>query len=208
MSEKPAYKTLGKRGAAEVAEKRSRFLAVAEPAADEEAAKAVLNRVRKEHYNANHNVYAYVIGQNGGHVRYSDDGEPSGSAGGPVLTVLKGQGVVNTIVVVTRYFGGTLLGTGGLTRAYGQAAKEAVEAAGVITCVLYDIYDLRLNYPLLSKFQYELGKKGFIVLNTVYTSDITLTVQTETAAAGELLKLAADLSGGSAEAAFMGRCYK
>ena len=203
-----SFKTLKTRGLVELIEKKSRFIGVAEPVTTEEDAASVLNRIRKEHNNANHNVYAYIIGNNGSHIRYSDDGEPSGSAAAPILNVLKGQGITNAIVIVTRYFGGTLLGTGGLVRAYGQTAKEAVTAAEVITCVLYDIYDVRITYPLLSRFQYELDKKGYSILNTSYTTDITLTVQCQSTLVDEFQRLAADLSSGSANVVLLEQCFR
>ena len=203
-----SYKTLSGRGEAEILERRSRFMALALPVEGEEEAGSVLAEVRKKHSGANHNVYAYITGKNGEHIRCSDDGEPSGTAGAPVLAVLKGQSITNAMVIVTRYFGGTLLGGGGLVRAYSLAAKEAVLAAGVAERILYDIYILRIAYPLLSKFQYEFGKRGYVILDAIYAADITLTVQTESAKSAEFIALAASLSGGAAEAVFEGQCYK
>lgn len=206
MSE--SYRTLAGRGEAVVVEKKSRFIGVAAPVDGVDEALLFLDGVRKAHPEAGHNVYAYVLGTKGENVRRSDDGEPSGTAGPPALAVLQGQGITNAIVVVSRYWGGTLLGTGGLVRAYGQAAKEAVAAAVVKELALHNVYTLHMPYQLLGKFQHELAKNEIEILDTVYTDLITLTVQTESKKSEAFLRLAADLSNGAVEAVFIEQGYR
>ena len=126
-----SYKTLRAPGEREFIINKSRFIGQGAPCRTEEEALAFLAQVRARHKDANHNCYAYIIGHNMGIMRYSDDGEPGGTAGLPIIEVMKARGVVDCAVVVTRYFGGVLLGAGGLTRAYARGSKEALDAAGV-----------------------------------------------------------------------------
>ena len=133
-NEQQAFLTLAGPAAAELVEKKSRFIGYAAPVADEAAALAFVQEIKARHRDATHNCYAYQAGDNDQFQRSSDDGEPSGTAGRPILEVIRGRGLKNTAVVVTRYFGGILLGTGGLVRAYGAAAKQALEAAVLVRC--------------------------------------------------------------------------
>ena len=123
--------TITNSGTDEIVEKKSRFIGYAEPVASEEEALAFIEKIRKKHYDARHTCYAFAIGNENTLLRFSDDGEPSGTAGKPILEVITGNQVVDICIVVTRYFGGTLLGTGGLVRAYTEAAKVALNAAGI-----------------------------------------------------------------------------
>ena len=127
------YRTVLGHGESEIVEKKSRFLAEVSHIDTEEEALEFIEKIRKKHYNATHHCYAYVLGERFELQRFSDDGEPGGTAGKPMLDVLTGEGIHDTVVVVTRYFGGTLLGTGGLVRAYSGAAKEGVLASTIIT---------------------------------------------------------------------------
>ena len=150
-------------------EKKSRFIATVRPVKTEEEAKAFIEEMKKKYWNATHNVFAYQIGERNELQRFSDDGEPQGTAGMPVLSVLKGEDIKDTAIVVTRYFGGTLLGTGGLVRAYGHSAKEGLLAAGIAELVLYWKYSVLAAYPDSGKVQYEILQDGhelfeFIVL--------------------------------------------
>ena len=131
MSAQLSYKTLRAENSAEFVINKSRFIGYGCPCETEEEALAFLARIRQKHKDATHNCYAYIIGLNSGIMRYSDDGEPGGTAGMPIIEVMKARGVVNCAVVVTRYFGGILLGAGGLVRAYAQGSKAALDAAGV-----------------------------------------------------------------------------
>lgn len=154
-----AYQTVEKEAIAEFTEKRSRFIGCAKPVKTEEEAVAFINSVKSKNWNATHNVYAYSI-REGQVKRYSDDGEPQGTAGIPVLDVLVKSGVVDTAVVVTRYFGGILLGAGGLVRAYSHGASIALERAGVITmrtCLIAEVCCHYSQYGRLSALIPESG---------------------------------------------------
>ncbi len=138
-------------GESEIVEKRSRFLGCLQPVETEAAARAHIESVKKRHYDARHNVYAYLL--RSGTQRYSDDGEPQGTAGQPILAVLQGAGVTDVCCVVTRYFGGVLLGTGGLTRAYSAAAKAALDVAGLRTLAPWRRIALQCPYPFFERLQ-------------------------------------------------------
>ena len=155
---KESYITVKSSAAAEITEKRSRFIASVKPVSTEDEALEFLNGLKQKYWNATHNVYAYIIEGNN-IMRYSDDGEPGGTAGLPVLEILKKEGLTNIIVVVTRYFGGVLLGTGGLVHAYSKSAKAGVEAAEIIEMVLCRRIDIDIDYTLLGKLQNELSKQ-------------------------------------------------
>ncbi|HIU94159.1 MAG TPA: YigZ family protein, partial [Candidatus Aphodomorpha intestinavium] len=127
-----AYRTVKQPGEAELVIKRSRFIGRCFPVADEQEALRLLEQVRRQHWDATHNCYAYSVGVSGACARYSDDGEPSGTAGLPMMEALRRSGVTDALVVVTRYFGGILLGAGGLVRAYSAAAAAAVRSAGEV----------------------------------------------------------------------------
>ena len=124
-------RTIAAGGQHEIEIKKSRFICTLARVESEAGAKAILEGLRKRYWDANHNCYAYTIGERGEHQKASDDGEPSGTAGVPMLEVLRRRDVVDTLAVVTRYFGGTLLGAGGLIRAYGQAVSDAIDAVGI-----------------------------------------------------------------------------
>ena len=140
------YKTILAQAEAEIVEKKSRFIATVRPVKTEEEARSFIEELKKKYWDATHNVFAYQIGERNEIQRFSDDGEPQGTAGMPVLNVLKGEDVKDTAIVVTRYFGGTLLGTGGLVRAYGKAAKEGLLTAGIAELVLYSRYFVTVDY--------------------------------------------------------------
>ena len=140
------YKILYKEGEAEISEKKSRFIAHIAPAQTEEEAQAFIEKIKKQYWDARHNCYAYVLGEDAGFQRFSDDGEPQGTAGKPILDIIMKSGIYNCLIIVTRYFGGTLLGTGGLIRAYQAASKEGLEHSTVLSvsdgvlaqmCLLY-----------------------------------------------------------------------
>ena len=151
------YITVKDEGRAEIVEKRSRFIANVLPVSSEEEALEYLNKLKQKYWDARHNVYAYIIRENN-IMRYSDDGEPSGTAGVPVLEILKKEELTDVIVVVTRYFGGILLGTGGLVHAYSKAAKEGIEAAQIQKMVLCRQIILKCDYNMLGKLQYEVNE--------------------------------------------------
>ena len=160
MNKGMVYKTVYGKGSAEIVEKKSRFIASVAPVSTEEEAIAFVNDIKAKYRDARHNVYAYVVKENN-ISRFTDDGEPSGTAGAPVLDVLLKEGITDAAIVVTRYFGGTLLGTGGLVRAYGKAAKDGVLNAKI--CEKIYCHELLITTP------YDLhGKIKYIVDNGDY----------------------------------------
>lgn len=171
-----SYKTILAQSDYEFIEKKSRFIATVSPVLDEQQAQAFIEQIRKKYWDAAHNVFAYQIGERNQIQRSSDDGEPSGTAGMPILELLKSEDIKNVVVVVTRYFGGTLLGTGGLVRAYGKTAKEGLIAAGIIEKILYQKYEVTVEYTLVGKVQYEILKGEHIIKDTLYTDQVTFIV--------------------------------
>ena len=170
------YRTVLGHGESEIVEKKSRFLAEVSHIDTEEEALEFIEKIRKKHYNATHHCYAYVLGERFELQRFSDDGEPGGTAGKPMLDVLTGEGIHDTVVVVTRYFGGTLLGTGGLVRAYQGAVKEGLQASTVITKRLGYRYEIGTDYTGLGKIQYILGQRQISVQDTQYTDKVLMKV--------------------------------
>lgn len=170
------YKTVYEGGEGEIVEKKSRFIAAVRPVSAEEEALAFIESVRKKNWNATHNCFAYVIGERSELARCSDDGEPNGTAGKPMLDVLQGEELRNTAVVVTRYFGGTLLGTGGLVRAYAQAVKAGLASSVIITKIRGVKLRIGTDYTGLGKIQYILGQKGLRILDSEYADNVKLEV--------------------------------
>lgn len=156
------YRTVLGHGESEIVEKKSRFLAEVSHIDTEEEALEFIEKIRKKHYNATHHCYAYVLGERFELQRFSDDGEPGGTAGKPMLDVLTGEGIHDTVVVVTRYFGGTLLGTGGLVRAYSGAAKEGLLASTIITRKYASKLEIRTEYTGFGKSSIFSHSRGFI----------------------------------------------
>lgn len=179
-------------------EKKSKFISHVMPVASEEQAIEYLNRIRSEYPDATHNVYAYVIDENN-IFRYSDDGEPGGTAGMPVLDTVRNMGLVDVIVVVTRYFGGTLLGTGGLVRAYSASAKQGLIASGVVERTMCNIVSVKTDYDLVGKLQYSFANSGYTVVDTVYENDVTFFIASPKADTDRLIKELVELTCGRAE---------
>lgn len=156
-------------------DKKSKFITHVLPVDNEEDALEFLKKMRSEYSDATHNVYAYIIDENN-IFRYSDDGEPGGTAGMPVLDVMRKDGIVDAAIVVTRYFGGTLLGTGGLVHAYSAAARMGIENAGVVMRTLCSCFAVTVDYDLARKVQYKIADGGYISEDTVYESRVTFKV--------------------------------
>mgnify|MGYP002537130179 CR=1 FL=1 len=169
-----SYKTTYKGGEAEIVEKKSRFIATVRPVESEEEALAFIAELKKKYWNASHNCSAFVVGENQELQRCSDDGEPQGTAGRPMLDVLLGETVHNTAVVVTRYFGGTLLGTGGLVRAYSKAVQEGLKSSVVIEKQQGYLLRMQTDYNGVGKIQYLLGQNGISVVDSSYTQEVEL----------------------------------
>lgn len=168
-----SYKTLKKSSFDEFVEKKSRFIGYACPVTSEQQAIDFINEISKKHYDATHNVYAYVLKDNNIR-RYSDDGEPSGTAGVPVLDVILKEGLTDVCVVATRYFGGTLLGTGGLVRAYTKSAKIGIDAGGILERKFCFGCEIKADYTLLGKIQSEIIEYGCIPDDVEYTDKVLI----------------------------------
>ena len=167
------YLVVEEAGQGEIVEKKSRFIAHVLPVESEEEAISHIEKIKKEYWDARHNCYAFVIGRNNEIQRFSDDGEPQGTAGKPILEVLLNGNIHNTLIVVTRYFGGTLLGTGGLVRAYGQSAKEGVRNAKVMYVCDGVGFQLMCDYNSIGKIKYIMAQME-IVAEEEYGADVVL----------------------------------
>ena len=167
-------KYLYRGGEGEIVEKKSRFIATVRPIETEEEALEFLGEMRKKYWDASHNCFAYVAGAHYELQRCSDDGEPQGTAGRPMLDVLLGEGIHNAAVVVTRYFGGTLLGTGGLVRAYSRAVQEGLRQSAVIEKEPGTLLGISTDYNGVGKIQYLLGKEGVRIVESQYTDKVEL----------------------------------
>jgi uncharacterized YigZ family protein len=163
-------------GYGELIEKKSRFIAYVHAIHSEEEAIAYISQIKKQYYDARHTCFAYTIGENREITRFSDDSEPSGTAGKPILDVLTGNHLYDTIITVTRYFGGTLLGTGGLVRAYGGATKIGLENAKIAKKINGQKISLSIDYTLLGKLQHLLAEENISILDTLYDTGVTLTI--------------------------------
>jgi uncharacterized YigZ family protein len=168
------YQIIEYGGMGEIEEKKSRFIANVSAAATEEEALAFIEAKKKEYWDARHNCYAYILGEQGQLMRFSDDGEPTGTAGKPILEVLVNSGIRNLVVVVTRYFGGTLLGTGGLVRAYTQAAQAGLAASKVCTMDYGYHVTAETDYNGIGRLQYLLGMRAIPIEASEYTEKVTI----------------------------------
>lgn len=191
------YLTLRGPGRAEIVVKRSKFIATASPVAAEQDAQAFVDEIRREFWDATHNVYAFVVGEHNEIARSSDDSEPSGTAGRPVLEVIRREDVHYCVVVVTRYFGGTLLGAGGLVRAYSGAAREGLHAAGIARAQPMREVLFVIEYPMLGKVQNHLAETGIDVVNVDYTERVTIRVMVRSDALDLFAKAMTELLSGA-----------
>ena len=189
------YLIPAKEGASEYIEKKSRFLGLIVPVTSEAEARAQLDAVKKREYDARHNCWAYIL--HSGQKRYSDDGEPQGTAGQPILNVLEREGVQDVLCVVTRYFGGILLGAGGLCRAYTKAAKDALDDAGISELRPWSVLQLDCPYALFERVKLELEKRGGVVTNSEYGAQIALTAALPEPGEAVFAKALQELSAGS-----------
>ncbi len=174
-----SYLTIKDEVSATFEEKKSIFIGHAKRVYNEEEARAFINKIKGQHKEATHNVYAYIIGENMGIQRYSDDGEPQGTAGIPVLEVIKKNGVTDIVVVVTRYFGGIMLGAGGLVRAYSKSAALAVKKGGIVLKVKGCRLDITIDYDLIGKVQYLCGQNSWIIEDIEYTDKVKIMLYSE-----------------------------
>lgn len=168
------YKTVYEGGEGEIVEKKSRFIATVRPVQTEEEALAFIEEMKKKYWDARHNCYVYSVGKNREYTRCSDDGEPSGTAGRPMLDVILGEDIYNVAVVVTRYFGGVLLGTGGLVRAYSKAVQEGLAGSLVIEKKKGISLKVTTDYTGIGKIQYIAGERQIPILDSEYTDKVIL----------------------------------
>lgn len=170
------YKSIHKFGRDEIIINKSRFIGSALPVNSEEEALEFIEKIKKEFRDASHNVYAYSIGENANLQRFTDDGEPSGTAGMPMLSVINLENLRNVAVVVTRYYGGVLLGAGGLVRAYTKGAKIGIENGLIVDKILYYEVSVKVEYTLLGKIENELTKNKFIIKDKMYEENVIINV--------------------------------
>ena len=193
-----SYLTIRSTGSDEVTIQKSRFIGLAAPCSSEEEAQAFIRSIREKYRDARHHCYAYVIGLNSGIMRYSDDGEPGGTAGMPMMDVLKNEGIVNCCVVVVRYFGGILLGTGGLVRAYTQGCKIALQAASVVRMELSVLRQCRVSYAAWNQIQYALQNLPVILDDVEYSDAVQFRICTRKKDMEETVRSLDNLTDGKA----------
>ena len=193
------YKTLHEFGMDEIIIEKSTFIGYAKPIKTEEEAIEFVNEIKKKHKDATHNVWAYTVGENMNIQRYSDDGEPQGTAGIPTLEVIKKEDLRDVVVVVTRYFGGIKLGAGGLVRAYTKGAKVGIEAGIVIEKVKYTEVKIKIEYTQLGRIQNEIMNLGFKVKDTIYSEDVEIIVYSKIEDVQSLIDRMIDITSGTAD---------
>lgn len=176
--------------------KHSRFMGHAEPVRDEREARDLLARLRAAHPGAGHHAFAYRLGRAGETARFSDDGEPGGTAGRPIMEVLLREAIVDAVAMVSRVFGGVLLGSGGLTRAYSQAASAAIHRAGIVAMVPYSTLAITVAYAHLGAVEQALTRLGHPPTAGAYTDTVSLTVPVPAGREAEVAALIADLTAG------------
>ena len=201
------YLTPAAYGEAEFIEKRSRFIGRVWPVGSETEALEHLKEIRAKHWDATHNVYAYIL-REGGTMRYSDDGEPQGTSGMPTLTVFRAHEIQNVLCIVTRYFGGILLGTGGLVRAYSQTAKLALAAAGIARVREWEELLIACPYGLYEKIRRELELAGAVVTAADFGADVSIEALLEKGRSEDLNRRLMELSSGAVEALVLGSKFR
>ena len=190
----------------EFTEKRSRFIGRVQRVESEAEARAYIDAVKKKHYDARHNCWCYVVHE-GNIVRYGDDGEPQGTAGQPMLGVFQREGVENVVCVVTRYFGGVLLGAGGLTRAYAKSAKDALDAAGKAKMTLWTRLRVAVPYPLFERLTRLIDAHGGVVEGADYGADVAVTLRLPKERAEPFAAALTELSNGGVTPEALGEVF-
>lgn len=207
MEQMESYNTIYEGGIGEIAVKKSRFIATVRPVETEEEALSFIDGQKKKYWDATHNCYAYVIGRKNPIMRCSDDGEPSQTAGKPMLDVLLAKELTNLVVVVTRYFGGTLLGTGGLVKAYQSATIEGLENSIIIKKEPGVHIRVITDYSLVGKIQYLIGQENFTLISSEYTEVVTLDLIVPSDKLNSFNKSIADISNGTLSPIEIKRAY-
>ena len=201
------YKTVYRGGTAEIVEKKSRFIAHSAHVESEEEALAFIEQIKKQYWDARHNCHAFSVGVTNETARCRDDGEPAQTAGKPMLDVLMGQQLKNTVVVVTRYFGGTLLGTGGLVRAYSAAVQEGLKESLIIEKFLCRRVRMSMDYTMLGKMQYLAAKLNLMILDTLYTEGVEMQLLVPDTQYAVFIKEVTEASNGKVVPESEGLCY-
>lgn len=193
------YLTINDYGKTSLNIKKSEFIGYVKHVVSEEEATEFIESIRKKNWNATHNCFGYMIGQNDEVQKANDDGEPSGTAGKPILETIKKNELKDTAIVVTRYFGGIKLGTGGLIRAYGQAANEAIQSGGIIERSLHTIINITLDYTWLGKIENELNNRNYKIKDIDYLDKVTIHVLVEFNEEENFINYMTNLTNGQAE---------
>lgn len=197
MAERVVFIKTGGEGYYE--EKKSRFIAAVYSISSEEEAASYIEAARKKYWDARHNCYAFVIGDNNEIMRFSDDGEPSGTAGKPILEVIAGRGIHNCLIVVTRYFGGTLLGTGGLVRAYQKSSLDALCNSSIAVRTKGSRITVRTDYNSAGKLQYAAQKNEWMLENIIYEADVGLVFAVPEKMCERVIKEITEITSGKAQ---------
>lgn len=200
-----SYLTIGRDGEAEIEVSRSRFRCTLARVSNEEEARALIEHVRKQHWEARHHASAYVIGPERALEQSNDAGEPPGTAGAPMLEVLRGRELSDVVAVVSRWFGGVLLGTGGLSRAYAGATRAALEEVGVAQRVLQDLCEVEVDIAEVGRLEHDLRSRGARVLGVEYTGEALLRFAIPPRARAATEEIVAELTAGQAELRVIGQ---
>lgn len=200
------FRVVLKGGTGVIIEKKSKFIGSIWPVDSEDTAISILEQTKKEHYTAAHNCYAYVIGPKDEIIRCSDDGEPAKTAGKPILDILQKEEIHNALIIVTRYFGGTLLGTGGLVRAYQNAAKEGIKDSQIITKRVGVKMELTTDYNFLGKLQYLIAQNGITIIRNEYTQSVMLDLLIPSETLDRFNAEIMELTAGNIQITDMGHC--
>lgn len=203
----PTYRTVKQTGEAQLEINKSLFIAYVCPVETEEEAINFIDNIKKRHKDANHNCSAYVIGQHGQNQKADDDGEPGGTAGKPILEVINKSGVKNTVIVVTRYFGGIKLGAGGLIRAYTKAAADGLEAAIIVEKQLHTSLAIELSYHLLGTVENQLRLKNYPIQSKEFSEVVKIVALARKGEEDKLIQLVADCTAAQANVQATGEIY-
>ena len=193
------YNVITENATGEYEEKKSKFIAYVAPVSTEEEALNFIASIKKKHYDARHNCSAFIIGDDKSLIRSSDDGEPSGTAGKPMLEVLNGANLTNVVAVVTRYFGGVLLGTGGLVRAYTEAIKDALSNATFASITYCLDIMVKVSYTDVNSMQYYLSNNEIMLIDTIYAEDVIFEIRVDALLEEKVHKDISELTKGRAQ---------
>jgi len=201
------YRTVKDYGQTEIEINKSRFIAYVQRVESEEEAINFIEQIKKKHWNATHNCSAYIVGENDQHQKSDDDGEPSGTAGRPILEIIKKSGLKDTVIVITRYFGGIKLGAGGLIRAYGKSASAGIKEVGIVERVGHTRIGVAIEYSLLGMLENQLRMQGYIIADKQFTERITLIVLEKLGQEDVLKQKVVDWTAGQVQFTDMGETY-